>query len=101
MTSEMRVTLNSRWNALFPAPNSSGEHYNICLFFQKIQYNFETFSFFKYKIFNFQMDAYEWTRERIKFLLERVNPSIGEGLDMFSDEPPAVAASASKGMGVS
>ncbi|PAV74767.1 hypothetical protein WR25_11802 [Diploscapter pachys] len=42
------------------------------------------------------MDAYEWTRERIKFLLEKVNPSIGEGLDMFSDEPPAVTASASK-----
>uniref|UniRef100_A0A1I7UZ24 GYF domain-containing protein n=1 Tax=Caenorhabditis tropicalis TaxID=1561998 RepID=A0A1I7UZ24_9PELO len=45
------------------------------------------------------MDAYEWHREKINFLLQRMISTAADELDMFSDEPatssaPAASASA-------
>ena len=42
---------------------------------------------------DFQMDAYEWHREKINFLLQRMISVAADELDMFSDEP-AVTSSA-------
>ncbi|KAK6013475.1 hypothetical protein OSTOST_21208 [Ostertagia ostertagi] len=33
------------------------------------------------------MDVYEWTREKIEFLLKKLESSAVDSLDMFSDEP--------------
>ncbi|KAJ1347801.1 hypothetical protein KIN20_002965 [Parelaphostrongylus tenuis] len=37
------------------------------------------------------MDAYEWTREKLEFLLKKLESSAVDSLDMFSDEPASMS----------
>uniref|UniRef100_A0A1I7XB79 GYF domain-containing protein n=1 Tax=Heterorhabditis bacteriophora TaxID=37862 RepID=A0A1I7XB79_HETBA len=41
------------------------------------------------------MDAYEWTREKIEFLLRKIESSAVDTLDIFSDAPAANASTSS------
>ncbi|VDM65496.1 unnamed protein product [Strongylus vulgaris] len=41
---------------------------------------------------SFQMDVYEWTREKFEFLVKKLESTAVDSVDMFSDEPATVSS---------